>query len=285
MVEAPSRNQRTDDIDKLAALMASGAKPKSASPVTLGINELNECPSLFQPRYQSLLWQGRSNDHVREMFRVLKSSGRPLDAIAVVSFGSKWLVVDGHHRLEAYKLAKWKAPVPVRAIPLKETKVARLRIKEAEILSVFANVRDKLPMSAPDKADTAWRITFHHDDLSKTKVSEMTTLSTSLVAYMRKAKKALLANDRYSSEEIGAWRWARARYEYARVLDPNLMDKEVENQDEHHIHLVAKAISGILGKGVTAGNIVEAFHRIDPILLTQLEEALAMRKSIIALGI
>ena len=285
MVEAPIRNQRTDDINKLATLMASGAKLKQVSPVELVISELFECPALFQPRYHSLLWPRRSDDHVAEMIRVLKSSGKPLDAITIASFGSQWLIVDGHHRLEAYKLAKWKNPIPVRAIALKEQKIAELRVREAEILSIFSNVRDKLPMSAPDKADTAWRLTVHHENQSKSNVSSITTLSTSLVGYMRKAKRALLASNKFNLEQMGEWRWGRARYEFAQVLNPDLTDKPIDNRNELQIHMVAKAMSGILGKGITAHNIVEAFHRINPSLLGELEDALEVHKKIIATGI
>ncbi len=58
-----------------------------------------------------------------------------------------------------------------------------------------------------------------------------------------------------------------------------------ESEDEFNIHLVARAMSGILGKGITASNIVEALHRIDPSLVGRLEEALEQHRAIVALGI
>ena len=285
MVDAPTRDERAGDIKMLTELMAKGSKPKQLSPVTLAIRELQECPSLFQPRHQSLLWPGRSNEHVKEMFRSLRSTGKPLEAIKVVWFGSKWFVVDGHHRLEAYKLVKWKSPVPVKAVALREGKDAGLRIREAELISIASNVRDKLPMSALDKADTAWRMTFFHPDLSKAQVSGATTLSTSLVAYMRRAKGVLVTCDKFTNEEIGNWRWLRARHEYARLVDPDQLDIPEDKEDEFNVHLVARAMSGILGKGVTANNIVEAFYRMDPTLIGRLEEALEQHRAIVALNI
>ena len=230
-----------------------------------------------------MLWPGRSNDHVKEMFRVLRSSGQPLDPIQIVSMGSKWFVIDGHHRLEAYRLAKWKKPIPVKALPLNSRREAR--VKEAELLSVRFNVKDKLPMNSFDKVDTAWRLTVCYGDLSKESVSQTTTVSTSSIASMRRAKKALLATNKLDVAELARWRWQRAIYEYAKLKDPDLMERPIENQNERQIHLVAKAMAGILGKGIDARNILEAFHRIDQSLIGQIEDALAERKAVEGLGL
>lgn len=44
--------------------------------------------------------------HIRELARTIKDKRKPLDPLLVTAIGQRFFVVDGHHRLEAYRLAK-----------------------------------------------------------------------------------------------------------------------------------------------------------------------------------
>ncbi len=283
LVEAPSRFLRPQETDKLLALERSGKKPATSSFATLSMREINESPPLFQPRERSMLWEGRSREHVKEMARVLKTTGSPLDPIHVVSFGPKWFIVDGHHRLDAYRLAKWKKLVPAKAILLRSH--MEQRIRDAELIGIQANVKDKLPMSSIDKLDTAWRITAQYPELSKEAVSSQTTVSTSTVATMRKARKALLNTGKYSADDLAERTWSSVRFDWQRLLDPSLGDDEPDNYNEAQIRLFARAITDVMRRGVDARNILEALYRIDPTMIVQIEEALEQRKLSAEMGI
>ena len=47
--------------------------------------------------------------HIRELARTIMDKRKPLDPLLVTAIGQRFYVVDGHHRLEAYRLAKWRS--------------------------------------------------------------------------------------------------------------------------------------------------------------------------------
>jgi ParB-like nuclease domain len=139
---------------RLAALDAGGAAP---TPFGKGLSlaDIHECPPLFQPRGDSLNYApGRSAEHVAELARGLRRDGA-LEPVTVVSFGPRWYLVDGHHRLAAYRQAKWRKLIPAHA----ETGDARGegRVLWAVDLSTLGNRNPQLPMNPRDRADAAWR--------------------------------------------------------------------------------------------------------------------------------
>ena len=87
--------------------------------------------------------------HIRELARTIEDKKRPLDPILVTAVGKKFYVVDGHHRLEAYRLAKWRKEIPVRYF--------EGNLKEAQEEAWRRNYKNKLPMRHADKLEAAWR--------------------------------------------------------------------------------------------------------------------------------
>ena len=51
--------------------------------------------------------------HIRELARTISDKQKPLDRLLVTAIGQRFYVIDGHHRLEAYRLAKWRREIPV----------------------------------------------------------------------------------------------------------------------------------------------------------------------------
>jgi hypothetical protein len=99
-------------------------------------------------------WRGEHSDlhaeekHMRELMRALELK-RNLQPIVVTRVGKKLYVVDGHHRLAAYA-ALGRTEVPVVYF--------RGSLEAAFLKSLDVNVRDKLPMTRPDKMEAAFRL-------------------------------------------------------------------------------------------------------------------------------
>lgn len=116
----------------------------------LPIAELCVIPEVFQPR-QDVGVTAAHGKHLAELVRVLRA-GKELTAIRVLKINTLgWVVVDGHHRFQAYGLAGGKrthAPVSVLDGTLEEA----LRVSVAE------NAPDTLNMSLTDKREAAFRM-------------------------------------------------------------------------------------------------------------------------------
>lgn len=130
----------------LAAAWVEHAEPMGvvgmAQPSTLLLSAITLHPTLFQPR-------PRDARHLADLRAGLDRDGR-LDPVEVWACGPKVYLIDGHHRAETYRRAKWQGPVPVRWFTGSPDE-AMLRAREA-------NSRAKLAMSPADKANAAWQL-------------------------------------------------------------------------------------------------------------------------------
>src|SRR3974390_2613231 len=93
--------------EALNELEAEGASPRQRPAdhviTALPIKQISKRTAVFQPR---TLDGHRADDEefIRDLAKVLKNSdGKAMDAITVWYGGSNFYVIDGHHRLEAYK--------------------------------------------------------------------------------------------------------------------------------------------------------------------------------------
>lgn len=177
-----------------AARLLAELKAKVASGTTgpqlpaLPLDQITLLPALFQPR-------AMDERHISELVRAIKAAGS-LDPITVMQAGEEAVLVDGHHRVEAYKRAKRTADIPVRYFEGTP--------QEAVLESGEANSKAKLPMAMWERMNFAWRLVVM-GAYSKEKIATAAGVSTSQVATMRKVLKKL-------GEEAAAHRsWALAR--------------------------------------------------------------------------
>ena len=181
----------------LEALRATGKTEarREDRPTVLPLADLQVANQVFQWRlFDSEL--GAEESHIKELVRVLEASERPLDPILVTAIGTRFYVVDGHHRLLAYRTAEWKPPVPVEYYegPVEKARAEALRL----------NIKNKLPMTRQDKFEAAWRLVKEGNRLySKKQVVEMTTVSERTVATMRRIFKD------YPQSKDTSWREAQ----------------------------------------------------------------------------
>ncbi|MDZ4126724.1 MAG: hypothetical protein U1E02_21515 [Hydrogenophaga sp.] len=72
-------------------------------PTRLLITEIEEETALFQPRFYAGA-EALSAGHVEMLAKVLSQAGATdLEPITVWWTGRRWVLVDGHHRLDAYR--------------------------------------------------------------------------------------------------------------------------------------------------------------------------------------
>lgn len=121
---------------------------KSAGKIKeISVSKIEVDPELFQPRFVGMDSDGiQSKDHVFDLSKRLEREGS-LDPILVLPVGDQAIVIDGHHRLEAYKKAK-------------KSKIKALIFDgephTAKLESALENHKARLQMSGQEKTQTAW---------------------------------------------------------------------------------------------------------------------------------
>ena len=277
MVDSPDTGKTLDDIEKLVALDASGKVPATAKPKALRLRDIEEVPSVMQPRTSSLLYEkGQSDEHVDGLVKALKRSKGPLDPIVVASFGDLWVALDGHHRLAAYKALKWSKPVPVSVLELKLR--GRERVQEAMLASAGLNHKDKLRMTPKDKTNQAWRMTVGFPDLSKERVVSATGVSQTTVANMRKARDVLLNKKQTNRAWLMSQQWFIARRSWLEKIGKPSTSGALGPNEERLILIIARGLKDITAE-LTGAVLLEALSRTrtQPGFFEDLESALKQR--------
>lgn len=168
----------------------------SLRPEALPVTDLQIADQVFQWRkFTSEL--AHEEAHVKELVRVIETSEKPLDPILVTVVGDSYYVVDGHHRVLAYRAAKWSSPVPVVYF--------EGSVDEARLEGLRLNIKNKLPMTRDDKFEAAWSLVKEGRKYSKSQIIDMTTASDGTVATMRRILKE------YPESINMSWYEARSR--------------------------------------------------------------------------
>lgn len=119
--------------------------------LAIRVSDIETMPTVFQPR-EFLTNTGASDTkHIKDLVKLLgdKDGGEDLDPILVLPLGYKAVVLDGHHRLEAYKqLGKKEISV----------KVFDGHPKEALLASAKENSKVRLQMSSAQRSQAAWEL-------------------------------------------------------------------------------------------------------------------------------
>jgi hypothetical protein len=142
--------------------------------------------------------------HIRELARTIKDRGKSLDPILVTAIGKNFYVIDGHHRLEAYRLAKWRKEIPVIHF--------EGDVGQAQAEAWRLNYKNKLPMTQRDKLEAAWRLVMEGGHTQE-EIADWTTISVRTISTMMgvlkqhgdrvRDKRWLLARSFKSDEEAG----------------------------------------------------------------------------------
>ena len=211
-------------------------------------------PEVFQYRDKEV-----ENHHVEDIASVikLKRTVDPLDVWKDPSNGAL-VVIDGHHRLAAYKRAGVTRQIPVVIFEGPET-AARLH-------ALSENAKARLPMTATEKNNAAWRLVcLTADDgksiYSKADVTKHTGASDGTVGNMRRTRRKLLKADEWlpetwkaalaqlkgqEQEELSDEDWNAIIRERAQRLDDKV-GKEIGHMGDLQIDAVALMLEKRLG--------------------------------------
>jgi ParB-like nuclease domain len=115
--------------------------------VELSLKQIKVLPVLFQPRERL---DGKTTDtwHVKSLKHAVKVYGDIEPPTVIRLKGTGFVVVDGHHTLEAYKEAK---RTTIKCTWYSGT------VREAYDQSMLRNNRDKLPVTQADRMQAAWK--------------------------------------------------------------------------------------------------------------------------------
>jgi hypothetical protein len=196
-------------------------------PTVLPQTDLQVANQVFQWRlFDSEL--GAEESHIKELVRVLEASEQPLDPILVTAIGARFYVVDGHHRLLAYRTADWKPSVPVEHY--------EGTVEEARAEALRLNIKNKLPMTKQDKFEAAWRLVKEGNQrYSKSRIVQMTTVSDGTVATMRRILKDYPLSKDVSWREAQRHQWGQEQVRHTYDEWAQEMAKKMAKQIAHNV--------------------------------------------------
>lgn len=134
---------------------------------------------------------GLQDFHVATLRKTLRATGR-LDPIMVWQETDKsgretgrLVLLDGRHRLEAYKQCK-NAPVLANLKEHLPAFIVKADPMEARIAALQVNVKDALALTMFERTDAAWKLVWDYgNDISKAKTSRSSAVSIRTIARMR----------------------------------------------------------------------------------------------------
>lgn len=205
--ETPKSIHETDAIELLRKELASGSAPKPKRPRKLPLSALREIPEVFQMRHE-LGSLTRFGERVAELFRRIRQ-GVEMDPLTVWWAGSGWVVIEGHHRLAAYReaaaaggtaLSAYKVPVQAFIGTLEEAK------KKAG----DDNHKARNPMHSSELQEWAWQLLISGTEKSPSAIVQSTSVSRQQVYRMIESRDVLLGRG-ISEAELLSLGWFRAR--------------------------------------------------------------------------
>lgn len=197
----------TEHYKRLKILEQSRCEPIQP-PTALLHSEIRLLPEVFQPR--TLLGSEVSEVHVLDLVKAIgiQPSGI-LDPIAVWWSGDGWILVDGHHRYEAYRRAYMeKKALGALLVPVV---VIAGGVAEALGASIAENGKARLMMGKKDRLDMAWRLVCA-GERNRNKIAPRCGVSPgSVQSMMNRLREILEENPGTALEDLAAISWDDAR--------------------------------------------------------------------------
>ncbi|WP_095202897.1 ParB/RepB/Spo0J family partition protein [Mesorhizobium carmichaelinearum] len=173
--EAATKDSSFEPARLLAELVsATEVEQQCVRPAELALDEITLMPELFQPREIS-------EKHIADLARTIQNFGK-VEPVTVLPVGPRAVLVDGHHRIEAYRRVGTVAGIPVQYF--------QGTPQEAVLEAGRANSQVKLPMASRERQDYAWRLV-QLDQHSKAEIAKAAGVSVAQVGNMRAVGKRL----------------------------------------------------------------------------------------------
>ncbi|PLK70909.1 hypothetical protein C0V73_09785 [Rhizobium sp. TH135] len=173
------------DILKVLGEVKATGRDDPAKPDRINPNDLLHIEALFQARGAGEI----DNRHVESLHYTL-TTGDDLRPISVWRCGGSIILLDGHHRVKAYKLYRRRTGKPV-TIPVSWFEGTP---QDALAFATGSHLDIKLPLTSAQRSNHAWMLVCL-GIYSKQQESKLTGLPTSTIGNMRKVRKELLKAD------------------------------------------------------------------------------------------
>jgi hypothetical protein len=213
--------------------------PTNDTELLLDRNRVSQMASVFQPRNRDGYFYA-DKGHIASLAEAIgKNPENPnyLDRITVWWGGDRWYVIDGHHRLDAYRERGVHKAIPA--------KVFSGSLDEAMAHSGAANSRDKLPMSKDDKLAFAWRLTLT-TGLSKSRISRACAISVGTIHNMRAVRDKLMADTENTVEDLLSEGWKQSNMR-ARGIESYRSHPDPDNAVRERADVYRERLYKVLG--------------------------------------
>ena len=174
-------------LEALEAEWKTSPQPTVGLPERLPLAAVTLMPEVFQCRDMFDPETGTTQEglaHIAGMTTTLKGSrSRDLDPLRMIRVGSRDILIDGHHRLSAYRAAK-RPDAPVEFY--RDSPMSALVNVGAE------NQKTKLTLTAADRSEWAWKLV-RTGLYSKAEERMASGVSDGTIGKMRSTLKALQA--------------------------------------------------------------------------------------------
>ncbi|MDX0449602.1 hypothetical protein GOC61_19790 [Sinorhizobium medicae] len=184
--------------------MHKTADTDGGTPDTLPVQSIKRMLSVFQPRSLSGNLAADQR-HIDTLARVIGAppSMKFLDPVTVWYSGVSWYVLDGHHRLNAYRQQQYFGEIPVT--------VFQGSLDAALLRSRSDNAKDRLVMSEDDKFNSALKLNLF-TDCSRAEIATACGVGHTLVSSQRRVIQKLLSeHPELTRGDIADMGWREAK--------------------------------------------------------------------------
>lgn len=197
----------------------NGTDPKPKTPRELNLGVIEMVPEVFQVRHE-LVSMTRFGQQVGELFKRIRQ-GKKLDPMTVWWSGKRWIVIEGHHRLTAYREHARETNTPQGQYKV-AVAVFKGTPKGAEKKAGDDNTKARNQMTSAEIQEWTWRLLVTGTETSPTALVELTSVSRQQVYRMADAIKTLKKGDMAVEEmmELGWWRCRTRSQEEPEGEDP-----------------------------------------------------------------
>ena len=171
-------------------------------------SKLFTLPDIFQPRGS----RGFNKSFARRLKARLEQQGK-LDKIDVLPVSGGYIVVDGHHRLFAYR-SLGRGYIPVRVLTASP--------RDAALHASRVNGKEQLLMNDRQRSERAWKL-FLTGKFSQSEIARHAVVSQRHVEHMARARKYI---ERHMKTDLNDVSWAKARM-WWKKLDLEQEDNEM----------------------------------------------------------
>jgi hypothetical protein len=179
----------------------AGCPPSDPEPDHLPLTAITSEPGAFQMREGQMIVQ----EWVGDLLKLLRGGLKAFDPLLVWWTGKRWVVMDGHHRFEAYRAYAEGKKQPL-SIPVM---VSRAEDPDKAILEANReNGKVKLNTTTKERSEQAWWLTVMGIG-SKAAIARAACVNASTVGRMREVL-AKLRGRKWSDEALISAGWENA---------------------------------------------------------------------------